>query len=102
MLFENVFKQKAWESLEEAAKAAKDRIKRAARVFGSENPALVHQGENDYTLPKGSNSVWITVDEVAVYIRRMDNAIVAEIIKKDEYGELTELDEAVHYTGHET
>ena len=37
--------------------------------------ALKREGENDYVLVPGEDSVWITVGNVSVYIRRTDEGV---------------------------
>ena len=43
-----------------------------------EDSALKQDGENDYTLVEGHGGVWITVDNISVYIvrDRIDGVIV--------------------------
>lgn len=42
--------------------------------------ALEHNGANDYTLRPDAHSVWIGVDSIAVYIRRLADQVVVELL----------------------
>ena len=42
---------------------------------------LVHDGENDYTMPEGENSCWITVDQHSVYIVRRAKSLRVELFR---------------------
>lgn len=35
-----------------------------------QEPSLVHEGDNDYLMPEGMNSCWITVGQFSVYLVR--------------------------------
>lgn len=39
-------------------------------------PPLIHDGDKDYTLPPTETSVWITVDNISIYILRTPNGTV--------------------------
>lgn len=42
-------------------------------------PALTVNNDNDYTLNKDQVSVWVTVDNLSVYITRTDEGVVVDI-----------------------
>jgi hypothetical protein len=42
------------------------------------NP-LTHENDNDYVLDEGARSVWITVDDISVYIHRTDEGVVVDL-----------------------
>ena len=41
---------------------------------------LIHAGENDYILPEGCTSVWLTVDDISVYVYRVDDVVAVELL----------------------
>ena len=45
----------------------------------AEIPVLIANGDNDYILREGDNSVWITVDELSVYILRTKAGVRVDI-----------------------
>jgi hypothetical protein len=40
---------------------------------------LIHDEENDYTLPDNEQSCWITVDNLSIYIVRKTTGVLIEI-----------------------
>lgn len=40
---------------------------------------LIHDEENDYTLPLEEDACWITVNNLSVYIKRTDEGVVIDI-----------------------
>ena len=40
---------------------------------------LEHNGDSDYTLKPGETSVWITVDNISVYVRRTDEGVIVDL-----------------------
>ena len=44
--------------------------------------ALKIESDFEYALQDGENSVWITVGEFSVYIRRTNDGIITDIYKK--------------------
>lgn len=40
---------------------------------------LTHENDNDYVLDEGARSVWITVDNISVYIHRTDEGVVVDL-----------------------
>lgn len=59
------------------------------------NGSLVQDapGENDYTLKADEMSCWITVDDLSVYVVRMDGGVSVEI-----YPHWEEFDDAIAST----
>jgi len=44
--------------------------------------------ESDYTLPSEQNSVWITVENLSVYVHKTDEGVVVDILPRgDEMSE---------------
>lgn len=35
--------------------------------------------DSDYVLPKGVDSIWITVDNISVHVRRTDEGVIADL-----------------------
>ncbi|MBT7755642.1 MAG: hypothetical protein HN726_05645 [Candidatus Magasanikbacteria bacterium] len=88
-----------WESLNEARKALREKLHYVRGRWGFKTKeSLTYNGDNDFTLNEGQDSVWIQVDDFIVYIRRNENAVVAQIMTDDnETEKLVELDVAVAY-----
>ena len=88
-----------WESLNNARKALRDKIHYVRGGWGCKiKECLTYNGKNDFTLDVDHDSVWIQVDDFIVYIRRNENAVVAQIMTDDsDTGKLDELDVAVAY-----
>lgn len=42
--------------------------------------ALVQDGDNDYTLAGNHSSVWLTVGDVSVYVRRFEDSVIVELL----------------------
>jgi len=43
----------------------------------------LHQDQySDYTLKQGENSVWITVDNISVYVVRADEGVIVDLYPK--------------------
>lgn len=51
---------------------------------------LINDEENDYTLPEGEKSCWITVDGLSIYIVRNSDT---NSVRVDIYEELKEMDD---------
>ena len=88
-----------WESLNEARMALREKLHYVRGRWGHKiKECLTYNGDNDYTLNEGQDSVWIQVDDFVVYIRRNENAVVAQIMSDDnEMEKLEEIDVAVAY-----
>lgn len=41
---------------------------------------LIYAGENDYILPEECTSVWLTVDDISVYIYRVGDEVAVELL----------------------
>jgi len=57
---------------------AQHRLKRLGYV-----PALEMDSESDYTLSKDCESVWITVENISVYIKRDEEGVAVDLFPKD-------------------
>ena len=88
-----------WETLNNARKALRDKLHYVRGGGGLKiKECLTYNGKNDFTLDEDSDSVWVQVDDFIVYIRRNENAVVAQIMSDDnEMGKIEEIDEAVAY-----
>jgi hypothetical protein len=42
--------------------------------------ALVQDGDNDYTLAGSHSSVWLTVGDVSIYVRRFEDSVTVELL----------------------
>ena len=50
--------------------------------MNDEPGVLTHDGGSDYTLNDDSTSVWITVKNLSVYVRKTDEGVVCDIFPK--------------------
>jgi len=94
-----------WETFQDFVKATKDKLNHlhmSNLMKKKMQPALEHQGSNDYVLKTDQDSVWIKVDEISIYIRRGDNAIISEMMVIDEDGQFVAVDTSTFYKGHES
>lgn len=44
--------------------------------------ALKREGESDYVLRKKHDSVWITINNISVYVRRTDEGVAVDLYPK--------------------
>lgn len=49
----------------------------------NERPPLQYRGDADYVLRKGHDVLWVTVDNLSVYLRRTDEGVAVDIYPLD-------------------
>jgi hypothetical protein len=85
---------KIGETLTEARIRGRDLLHRAGDKLRAKQHTLSHTGGNDYFLPANQETVWVQVDEVHIYIRRLESGTVTvETFNEGEHGELIPIGE---------
>jgi hypothetical protein len=46
---------------------------------------LIHDEDNDYTLPETEDSCWLTINNLFVYIVRRPNGIIIEVTNTNDF-----------------
>lgn len=67
------------------------------RMYGPTESSLEHVEANDYRLKPEYDSVWIGIDSIAVYVRRMNGQVVVELCPNNDEAAATVYDSCSAY-----